>query len=294
MDEIQAPAGRPARMTPYELVFGDTDFDVRLFPAIDEEAEAYGVDPTHPDRFNFLPRVGEILRSVVSPDAPPEALDQYRALLYHAFNFWCHGKCLYLIEPAVARFVVEAAPSLQGWDFDMPRPSVYLQLPANLFWASISADGAPEPVDGVFVTAARSADALGVPYQQVELLLVLGIRRDRAGFSIIPFSTEVGPGIAQEWAAAEGRAGSKDFENLLPGGELAGLYSILTASEALKLSARSLWYIDEHPGALTLEHAIERRDHERPGSPPLSALSFKRVTLSDPPEPSALPPAEPQ
>lgn len=281
MDANPPAAGRPARMTPYELVFGDTDFDVRVFPAIREQAEAYGVDPTHPDRFNFLPRVGEVVREIVSAEAPPEALDQYRALLFHAYNFWRAGRCLYLVEPAVARYLVEAAPALSGWELALPADCVYLQLPANLFWASIEADGAPEPVDGLFVTAARTSDALGVQYQQVELLLVLGIRRDRAGFSIIPFSTETGPGIVQEWADAEDRADGGDFASRLPGGEMAGLYSLVTAAEALKLMARVLWYLDAHPDALQLEHAVERRGAERAGAPPVSALSFRRVLLAD-------------
>jgi hypothetical protein len=280
MDTISAgDARRPARMTPYELVFSDTDFDVRIFPAIREQAESYGVEPTHPDRFNFLPRVGEVLRELVSDDAPPDALEQYRALLFHAFNFWHDGKRLYLVEPAVGRYLVEAAPSLEHWELALPGSAAYLQLPANLFWASISEDGAPEPVDGMFVTAACGADPLGTPYSQLELLLVLGIRRDRAGFSIIPFSTEVGPGIAQEWAAAGPRSGG-DFASVLPGGEMAGLYSLLTASEALKLMARILWYVDAHAAGVEPEHAVERRRAEREGSPPASALAYYRLTLA--------------
>jgi hypothetical protein len=280
MEAKPPAAGRPARATPYELVFGDTDFDVRVFPAIREQAEAYGVDTAHPDRFNFLPRVGEVIREIVSDEAPPEALDQYRALLFHAYNFWRAGRCLYLVEPGVARYLVEAAPALGDWELTLPADAVYLQLPANLFWASIEADGAPEPVDGLFVTAARASDALGVQYQKVELLLVLGIRRDRAGFSIIAFSTEAGAGIVQEWAVAEGRAGG-DFSSLLPGGEMAGLYSVVTASEALKLMARILWYVDQHPESVELEHAIERRAAQRGDSPPVTALSFRRVGLAD-------------
>jgi hypothetical protein len=106
---------------------------------------------------------------------------------------------------------------------------------------------------------------------------VLGMRRDRAGFSIIPFYTEVGPGIAADWAETPGREGARDFENVLPGGEMAGLYSILTTAEALKLLARALWYVDAHPEDVEPCDAPERRQQDRPGSIPLSRLSYHCV-----------------
>ena len=57
-----------------------------------------------------------------------------------------------------------------------------------------------------------------------------------------------------------------DFENVLPGGEIAGLYSILTTAEALKLVARALWYIENHAEDVTAAPAPERRAWDRPGS----------------------------
>jgi hypothetical protein len=93
------------------------------------------------------------------------------------------------------------------------------------------------------------------------VLMVLGLRRARAGFSVIPFATEAGPGIPATWAEAPGREGAKDFANILPGGEMAGLYSILTTTEALKLLARALWYVEAHPvrrGALRRARAPRR------------------------------------
>jgi hypothetical protein len=47
--------------------------------------------------------------------------------------------------------------------------------------------------------------------------------------------------------AEPGRDEGRDFENVLPGGEMAGLYSILTTAEALKLVARLLWYVEATP-----------------------------------------------
>jgi len=276
-----SPGPGIARRTPYELVFYPDDYEARIFPGIRGEAKRRGVDSLDADRFNFLSLAGDAVRDVVSPEAPPEALEQYRVLLYHAFNFWRFAKRVYVVDPAVARYLVEAAPSLEGWELTLPHPAVYLQLPANLFWGSISPEDPPEPVDGFFVAGAQVLDPLGRPFQRLECLAVLGIRRDRAGFSIIPFDAEVGPGIADEWMDAPAREQGRDFESVLPGGEMARLYSVVTTPEALKLIARILWYIEAFPDQVEPETALERRVADRPATPPLTRLPYHRVTLRE-------------
>ncbi len=270
-----------ARLTPYELVFEEPAMEGRTFPAILAEAEAQRVDPSHPERFAFLSRAGEAVRGVVPPDASPDATEQYRMFLYHAFNFWRFGKRVYVLEPAVARYLVEAAPDLRGWELRLPAESAYVQLPANLFWASVSPDVPPEPVDGFFVCCADCEDAGGEPFETLEVLMALGIHRQRAGLSLIHFDTEVGPGIPAAWNEAAVREEGRDFESVLPGGDMAGLYSILTVPEALKLVGRALWYVDRHPGHVAGHGPAERREHERPGSVPLSRLPFHRVSLDE-------------
>lgn len=279
-----------ARLTPYELVFDEVGLEGRTFPSILEEAEAQRTDPAHRDRFAFLTRAAEAVRETVPPDASPEALEQYRLFLYHAFNFWRFGKRVFVLEPPVARYLVEAAPDLQGWELRLPAESLYVQLPANLFWASVAPDVPPEPVDGFFVCCVDGEDLGGEPYRTVEVLMALGIHRQRAGLSLIHFDTEVGPGIPAAWAEAQGRDEGADFESVLPGGEMAGLYSILTVQEALKLVGRALWYVDRHPGHVASHAPAERRLHERPGSAPLSRLPFHRVSL-DPADGGGAPPA---
>lgn len=242
------------RPTPYDVVFG-ADLEQRTFSRILLEAAEREVDPADPARFAFLSLAGDAVRAVVPPDAPPEALEQYRALLFHAFNFWRFGKRRYGVEPALARYLVEGAPALSGWDLALPHPSMYLQLPRNLFWGSISPGSTPESVDGFFVTRSSGEDALGASFTRLEILVVLGMRRDRAGFSVIPLSTAVGPGISDDWLTSPGRDQGRDFENVLPGGEIGGLYSILTSTEVLKLVARALWYVDRFPGDVEIESA---------------------------------------
>jgi hypothetical protein len=275
-----APAEKSgtARLTPYELAFLEGDFETRVFPLIQEEAEARREDPARRERFAFLAASGEAIRDIIPPEAPPEMLDEYRALFYHAFNFWRFGRRLYVLEQAVARYLVEGAPRLADWELAAPYDSLYIQLPPNLFWASIGTDVPPEPVDGFFVTVARETDPLGLPFIDLQVVMVLGIHRMRAGFSVIAFDTEAGQGIAPIWAEA-GRDEGRDFENVLPGGDIAGLYSILTTSEALTLVARVLWYVQAHAQDVTRAPAAERRTEERPGSVPLSRLEYHRVIL---------------
>ena len=272
-------SGEAPMMTPYELAFGEEGLEERIFPAIQAEADAHGEDPARLDRFIFLTRASDAVREIVPLEAPPEALEEYRILFYHAFNFWRFGRRTYVLDPPVARYLVEAAPALAGWELVLPHPSVYVQLPPKLFWASIATDVPPEPVDGFFATVCDGADPLGPRYQELHVLMVLGVRRGRAGFSVIPFDTEVGPGIPATWAETPGREGARDFENILPGGEMAGLYSILTNTEALKLLARALWYVDSHAGDVAPTIAAERRSEDRPGSIPFSRLPYHRVTL---------------
>lgn len=267
-----------ARLTPYEIAFMDGDFESRVFPMIQDEAEGRREDPARRERFVFLGTGGDAIRDIIPPDAPAEMLEEYRALFYHAFNFWRFGRRLYVLEAAVARYLVEGAPGLEDWSFSAPYDSLYLQLPTNLFWASIGTDVPPEPVDGFFVTVSRDRDALGFPFTDVQVLMVLGIHRLRAGFSVVPFDTEVGDGIPPVWAEP-GRDRGTDFENVLPGGDMAGLYSILTTAEALKLVARVLWYVETHAEDVTPAPAPERRSTDRPGSVPLSRLDFHRVRL---------------
>lgn len=245
--------GGTLRITPYEVAFASTAYESEIFPAIAADAKLHGSDPLLLEPFTLLPATGEAVRNFVPPDAPPEALEQYRALLYHAFNYWRLGRTTYLLHPSAARYLVEAQPRLEGWEMVVPRPSLYVQLPHNLFWGSVSPEVTPEPVDGMFVSSAPVRAASGEPFLRLEVLMVLGLRRDRAGFSVIPFDTEAGAGIAAAWTEAGGRESGADFDNVLPGGEIEGLYSVLTVGEVLKLLGRVLWYIDSYPADVSAE-----------------------------------------
>lgn len=249
----QGARGDVLRITPYEVAFAATAYEAEVFPAIAADVEHHRSDPLLLEQFGMLPAAAEAVRAFVPDDAPPEATEQYRALLFQAFNYWAVGRATYLLHPAAARFLVEAQPSMEEWELALPRPSLYVQLPHHLFWGSVSPEVTPEPVDGMFVTGQTVEGSSGESFLRLEVLLVLGLRRDRAGFSVIPFDTEAGPGIAAAWAESGGRESGADFENILPGGEIAGLYSVLTVGEVLKLLGRILWYVDRFPGDVSEE-----------------------------------------
>lgn len=269
--------------TPYELVFERPEFDARAFPAIRGEAERVGADPLKREEFSFLAAVAEAIGAMAPEEVGSEELEQHRALLYHAFNFWRYGRRVYAVDTAVARFLVEAAPALDDWELTVPHASVYLQLPPRLFWGSIAPGTPPEPIDGFFLCVSEDLDALDVPFQQLEILMILGVRADRAGFSVIAFETEVGEGIGDIWAEQARGPDAKEYENVLPGGELSGLYSIVTAPEAIKLAGRILWFIDRHrEGLVKVEPASDpEAEPERGPAIPPPRLPYTRVTLGD-------------
>ena len=262
------------RRTPYELVFTEGEFESITFPRIAREAEENGVDPSEPERFEFLSVAADVVREVTPDEAPPEAIDQYRLLLFHAFNFWRAGRRLMVVETALARYLVESGTPIGGGELDLPSEALYLQLPANLFWSSISPDTPPEPIDGFFLCRSLRPDHRNELVSHLEVLVVLGIHRSRAGFSVIPLRTELDLAIADSLVGSERTGG--DFSNVLPGGEISGLYSILTTGEVLKLIASVLTYARRHPRDLVEVATAEMAPDDQP---PSTNLSHTRITL---------------
>jgi hypothetical protein len=183
---------------------------------------------------------------------------------------------LFVMDRAVARYLVETPTAMNDWRFVAPTGSGYLQLPANLFWSSIAPDTPPEPVDGFFYTLSVGNEAPNASFHRLQVLLILGVRRSRAGFSVIPLDTGVGPGLLAD--LSETRPGG-DFANVLPGGEISGLYSILTTTEALKLVARAFWYIDRFAETITAVAAADPRMSD--AEPPSTKLAYSRIGLED-------------
>lgn len=265
------------RRTPYELVFDRDEIESRLFPALREELERHGLSTDETERVLLLPGVARAAEELAPPDADAATLLEVRRFVAHSFQFWCYGKRLLFVEEALARQLVAHPPRLARWEARPPYRSLYLQLPAHLFWSSIDASVPPEPVDGFFVTYADRHDPWGRPYGHLDALMILGLRRFRAGFSVVPLEAELGGVIGLEWADEPSRPDAPDFASVLPGAEWHRSHSIVTTGEALKLVLRALWFADQFPEALTWEDPPERRYADRRDAVPRSRLPFLRL-----------------
>jgi hypothetical protein len=242
----------PERQDPYTLVFGAESMDERLFPPIAEEAEARGLPLEDPDRFLFLSSVGKLLQAIAgsepyergSPDEErqKQALRQYGRLLFHAFHFWRDRKTRVALAEEKIRWLIDEVTAVGEWRLRPPSAAGYLRLPRNLVWAAPAPNLQPEPADGFFWVHVEPEAGPG----RLHVLLTLGVRPDRAGFSVVPAT-----GVLDDephWAEARGRDAGPDFETTLPGGELDTLYSIETAAELLKLASRAFWELDPASG----------------------------------------------
>lgn len=246
-------AATQERQDPYTLVFGAESMDERLFPPIAEEAEARDQPLEDPDRFLFLSSVGKLLQAIAGTapydaDEPgpaegqKEAVRQYGRLLFHAFHFWRAHKTRVELAQDRVRWLLRDVTSVGDWTLRPPAAAGYLSLPRNLIWAAPAPDLQPEPVDGFFWMLAEPGDEPA----RLHVLLALGVRPDRAGFSVVPAT-----GILDDephWADVDARPGGVDFETTLPGGDLDELYSIESAAEVLKLASRAFWELDPASG----------------------------------------------
>lgn len=273
-----------ARLTPFELVFGAELFEASVFPDIRQELEARGLETPPPERFLFLTTVGKLLRMIAGSEPPagepdgddaadgasPEAVDEYGALLYQAFRFWRDGRQLFVLEEGALRQMLDDAGALTE-PVRPPHPSGYVQLPRHLVWAR-AGEERPEPVDGLFWAWRDDDDGP----QRLDVLLVLGMRPDRPGFSVVPVAAELEDGRPGDWGA-RARPEGEDFANVLPGGELDALYAVATPAEALKLAATWFRWLEQRPETLG---GVERNADVEPASShdlPPSELVFRRV-----------------
>jgi hypothetical protein len=221
------------RITPYEVVFGEERFAAEEFPTLAEESVRRNLNTWRYDQFTSLGRVAALLEQVLPDDAEPAAVDQYVRILYHGYHFWSAGFPFYAFESPVLRSLIEGPPDLCEWPLRVPEPSLYLELPKHLFWAEVTEAGPPEPVEGMFV--ARAADP---PSGEADMLVILGLRSGRPGFSVAGLRLDLGQARELDEPAA--------FQSDIPGAEQAGLYSLRRHSEAATLALRALWYIDAY------------------------------------------------
>jgi len=254
-----------ARITPYELLLPEEDFADRRFPPIQKEAEERKVSLADPERFVLLGEVGAILRNIRGEEEDPQSIHQTGMLLFHAYHFWDQGHSFFHVATEVVRYLVESGPGSGAWNAALPGPAGYVQLPQHLVWVPGAEDSTPESVDGFFWSAPDG--------ENITLLIVMGLRRDRPGFGVVPLPT-LPLSAAGEWAGTQVRSEGEDFRSSIPGAEHENLYSVVAGAEAVKLAMLLFRYLDEVPGSVS-----ESPKGEEDGGPRSSALDARRVIL---------------
>ncbi len=254
------------RRSPYEVLFGAAELSDSRFAAIGDEAANAGVTTARRDQFASLNRVRELLGDLIPELAEPSTLDRYLLILHHCYSFWEAGCRHFSFERSAVRSVISAAPDLSDWRPRAPHSSLYLALPQNMFWAAVVEGEPPEPADGMFVNL-RGGTAAG----EAEVLLVLGVRPDRPGFSVAELSADL--------TVARGVSKPDAFASNLPGAELAGLYSLQQPAEVVMLLLRLLWYVDTYPEAVELEEGSPAADHDVGGCASTTTIDRYRVRV---------------
>ena len=279
------------RITPFELILPSAGYADDRFPAVEEEARERGVEIDDPGSFALLSEVGLVLREIRGEGEDPQLIHQHGALLFHSFHFWKAAGSLFLLDTEVVRHLTGSGPEEGQWEPALPSAAGYAQLPQHLVWARGGEGAPPESLDGFFWSAPSD--------ERFSLMVVLGLRRDLPGLTVVPLPT-IPLSAAAPWASMQVREEGEDFSSDLPGAELGGLYSLEAGAEALKLAMRVFWYMDSFPSSLSdgvsPEGGPKQPPEGGPGEmatgapdrPQPSSLRFRRVT----PDPGTLPTRE--
>lgn len=208
------------RPTPFSLVFDS--IAPGQFPAIRQELHDRGADARDRDAFLMVPDVVALIHQLRPTDGLGEGMDQLVAFAHHAYLYWLANQAVIDIDGPGLEALLE--PSQAATQPEPGRSAWYLRLPERRVWARVLEDEAHEPLDGCFVHTAPDA--------QLRVLGVFGLRQDRDGFSAVEAA---GPRPGE--LRRDDR--SKPFSTTLPGGEAAGLFSLVGAEELLDLGWRS-------------------------------------------------------
>ena len=223
------------RPTPFALAFAELARE--RFPLIAEVLDRDALSSADRDRFVLLEPVGRLLREIAPDGTGPDALEAHMLMLHHAYRHWAGGGWGYRVsEP-----VLERAARATAMTSHLPKQSLYLQVPDLKVWGTPTPGGAPEPLDGVFVSETAASG-------RIALLAIFGMREGRPGFSAVGLEghADSRDATSEEIEVAAAREdGSARFSPTLAGGAQAGLYSVANAGELLLLTCRLLALLPE-------------------------------------------------
>src|SRR6478672_3478302 len=208
------------RPTPFDLAFQDAVQSE--FPAIHDALEKAGTDPRDRDAFLMVREVISLIRDLRPDEGLGSGIDQLAALVHHAYLFWDGGGATVELSSSELETLLQFGPSGKTVEGALAKP-LYAQLPLRRMWARV-VDGDPaEPLDGCFIHLADEST--------LRVLAVLGMHPERPGFSVVEVIGHL-PGRLQR------EDGTPLFSAALPGGDRAGLFSIVGGEELLELGWR--------------------------------------------------------
>ena len=211
------------RVDPFTLVFGALAEE--RFPGLTKSLRATGRDEADRDAFVLDRAVVELLQDLVPEPHDAEEISEFVATLHHAYLYWRAGRPLVSIDRGRAAALLSPDPTtIRPSDHPTDRPSTYYRFPERLVWAPLTPDAPHEPLDGFF---ARSP-AAGV----LDVLGIFGVHPGRPGFGVAG-TTGTRP---RSLTRADG---TPSFSPVLPGGDAAGLHSLVGADELLELAFRT-------------------------------------------------------
>lgn len=211
------------RVDPFTLVFGALAEE--RFPGLAESLRASGLDEADRDSFVLDRAVVELLQDLVPEPHDADGISEFVATLHHAYLYWRAGRTLIPIDAAQAALLLAPDdPAPRPSDSPGIGPSAYYRFPARLIWAPLTPEAPHEPLDGFF---ARSP-ATGV----FDVLGIFGVHPGRPGFGVAG-TTGTRP---RSLTRADG---TPSFSPVLPGGDAAGLHSLVGADELLELAFRT-------------------------------------------------------
>jgi len=267
-----------ASLTPYELVFGASVFEAEHFPAIEAELEARSAVASDPAAFVMFASVGRLLRALRPPEesqeaAARDAVMHYGALAFQAWHFRAQGKRLFTLDDASLDLLV-ACETIGPWPFTPLARAGYVQFPRNRIWTRAEEAAAAEPVDGFFWTLIPVAPG---DASRLDVVLCTGLRPGRPGLGATPVAAWLPADPPGHWGDVQARENGSDFANVLPGGELSGLYALTNAAEVLKLLSRLFWYASKDRGAMSAQ--VATAEDRSPSAHAMPASQLQAISL---------------
>lgn len=211
------------RVDPFTLVFGVLAEE--RFPGVAGSLSATGRVETDRDAFILDRAVVELLRDLVPEPHDADGISEFVATLHHAYLYWRAGRPVVSIDRGRAAALLSPDPTtIRPSDHPTDRPSTYYRFPERLVWAPLTPDAPHEPLDGLFVraTAPGALDVLGI----------FGVHAGRPGFGVAGAAGTRPPSLTRA-------DGTPSFSPVLPGGDAAGLHSLVGTDELLELAFRA-------------------------------------------------------